>query len=417
MFKEDGLKDKCIKGATLVVVAGGLIAGGLVNATESTCVDDSYYRKNFAKAKDPEKFNLEWAACEEKLGNIDEAISAYERVLIYNGNNREARRGLGRLYADKDKRGDNSRLTPRQRQSISSVSGESGEMVTTRYSAELKFGYDDNINHSIVTRNLPFATIARKTKGSAFHSLDLKAGYVNELEEPGGFNFQANADIYWQENYSAHYFDTLAGSFDMGPGYSWGNLSIYVPLVYNRIHYLDTDLYHEYGIAPNITYALRSDLLLNGGIKYLKHNYLESLNKGGNSSILGGYAGIYKFFGEDYIYTRVAYTRSHADKAVPLPLTDYFYWQFFVGGSYELNWGVIARLDYQHGYGEYKDIPAGATYPKRKDNFNQIHLSFEKYIASNMKIVAEYTYSDSDCNFPMQAYEKSVVSVGFKYTY
>jgi len=383
---------------------------------------DDYFWRNYAHAKDPESFNLRWAECELQLGDTDAAIAAYERVLYYNDENEEAMEALIRLYKENGmdyeigrvlNASDNRRLTPSQRQIVSSLLGEGQtSLLSTRISAAVTAGYDDNVNHSLTQIQNGIPLIQGK-KGTAFHTLDLRFNLVHELEEIGGFSFQTNANFFWKDNYSAHFYDIVDGAFDMGIGYSAERYSFYLPFVYERMHYLDTDLYEEYGIRPRFTYLLRDDTLLNIGAKYLKHHYVDGISSNADRTLMGANVGLYRFFGDDYIYADIDYTDSDADSSNPLALTDYQYWMLTIGGSYEFSWNIIAKLDYRYGYGSYDNPPAA----KRKDHFNQIHLGLEKEILPRLSVTADYIYGDNDCNFDTQSYSRQIVSVGIKYTY
>jgi len=386
--------------------------------------NDSYFWQHYAQAKDPETFNLRWAECEMKLGKTDAAIAAYERVLYYNDENEEALQALIGLYkksgmyyeiGDMLNAADNRRLAPSQRQIVSSLMGEGqNDLLSMKFSADLKTGYDNNVNRSLFSaRNGP-VTVPKKID-SFFHLTDVRMNLVHELEEIGGFSFQANAEFFWKDNYNAHFYDIATGSFDAGIGYSAQRYSIYLPLVYEKTHYLNTNLYEEFGIKPRFTYLIGDDLLLNLGGKYLRHHYTDGISSDGDRTIRGANIGLYKFFGDDYIYSDIEYTDADARSSNPLPASDYTYWTFRIGGSYEIYRGIISKLDYRYGHGKYDNFPI--TFQKRKDIFNEIHIGLEKEIMPRLAVTADYLYSDNDSNNNIQSYSKQIVSVGIKYTY
>ncbi len=401
-----------------------LLPFSLLNASETVCKENTdYFLKHFAKAKDPEKFNLQWAKCEDKLGNKDESMSAYERVLIENPNNLEALTALARMYGanhmDYESKElkhtvDNGRLTPEQRQIVSTLLEGEKNLVSTRFSATLNFGYDNNLNFGIYTQE------AGKEKGelsSAFNAFNFSGNYVNELDEVGGFSFQSNVNFYWQNNYSAHYYDILYGSIDAGIGYSTSNTLLYIPLVYRRMKNLNTDLYEQYGIAPRLTTSFGDGLLMNIELTYLKRKYIDDIRKNADDTLSNVSTGLYKFYGENYIYAQAKYNSFKADNAVPALFTEYNYLQLFAGASYEIEEFFIVNINYQYGNGRYSDYIDLTDNIKREDDFSQIGISFQRDITTELEMLAGYTYADNDSNYEPLSYHKQTVTVGLKYNY
>lgn len=401
-----------------------LVPLSLIRANETVCRDNtSYFQKHFVKAKDPENFNLKWAECEEKLGNEDEAISAYERVLIFNSNNLKAATALARLYQKNDMEYesnelkhtvDNSRLSPEQRQIVSTLLEGDKSLVSTRFSATLNFGYDNNLNFGLYEKE------AGKEEGdisSAFHSFSFSGNYVNELDEAEGFSFQSNMNFYWQDNYSAHYYDTLYGSIDAGVGYSTSNILLYIPLVYGRMGYLDTDLYEQYGVAPRITASLGEGLLMDIELKYLKRKYIDDFHKDADDTLSNISIGFYQFYGENYIYAQAKYNSFDADSSTPAPFTDYDYFQLLAGASYEIEGFAIVGINYQYGHGSYNDTISPIDNREREDDFNQISFSLQKDLTKELKMLSNYTYADNNSNYKLGSYNKQTVTVGLQYNY
>jgi hypothetical protein len=382
--------------------------------------DTSYFLKNFAKSQNPESFNLQWAKCEEKLGNKDEAMSAYERVLLVNPDNVEAATKLAKYYKNNNMKYesnelkqtvDNSRLSPEQRQIVSSLLKDETDLVSTRISARVDFGYDDNLNFGI------YANPAQSgEEKSAFHAFTFSSNYVNELDEAGGFSFQSNLNFYWQDNYSNHYYDTVYGSIDAGLGYSTSTMLLYIPFVYRRMGYLDTDLYEQYGVAPRLTVTLDEELLLNLEVSYLKRNHKDTLYVNADDTLTNASVGLYRFFGDNYIYAQVKYNHFNADSLTPTLFTEHDYFQLFAGASYEIENFAIAGINYQYGHGTYSDLMPN-TNIEREDDFNQVNLSLQRGFTDNLKVIANYTYSNNESNYNMAAYDKQTVTVGLQYDY
>ncbi|MEA3491031.1 MAG: surface lipoprotein assembly modifier [Campylobacterota bacterium] len=400
-----------------------LIPFSLLSANETVCRDDaSYFQKHFVETKNPESFNLQWAECEEKLGNKEGAMSAYERVLMYNPNNTKATIALAKLYQKNNMEYeskelmhtvDHSRLTPQQRQIVSTLVDKKRSLVSTRFSATLSFGHDDNLNFGIYRE----ASTEEGDIGSAFHSFNFSGNYVHELEDTGGYSFQSNLNLYWQDNYSAHYYDTLYGSIDAGLGYSTSNISLYLPIVYRRMNYLDLDLYEQYGIAPSLTSSLGDGLLFNVELKYLERRYIDTLYKNADDTLSSISLGLYKFYGENYIYAQAIYNSFDAKSADPTPFTEYDYLQLFIGASYEIEGLAIAGITYQYGHRTFGSEVILEENIDREDDFNYINLSLQRELTKELKILANYTYAKNESNYESASYNKQTISIGLQYNY
>ncbi len=400
-----------------------LIPFSLFSANGTMCGEDtSYFQKHFVETKNPESFNLQWAECEEKLGNKEGAMSAYERVLMHNPNNAKATIALAKLYQKNNMEYeskelmhsvDRSRLTPQQRQIVSTLLDKKKSLVSTRFSATLNFGYDDNLNFGIYKE----ADTDEGDLGSAFHSFNFSGNYVHELEDAGGYSFQSNLNFYWQDNYSAHYYDTLYGSIDAGLGYSTSNISLYLPIVYRRMNYLDLDLYEQYGIAPRLTSSLGDGLLLNMELKYLERRYIDAIYKNADDTLSSASLGLYQFYGENYIYAQAKYNSFEAKSTNPIPFTEYDYFQLFIGASYEIEGFAIAGITYQYGHGTYDDEINITENKKREDDFNYINLSLQRELTKELNLVANYNYAKNDSNYESASYNKQTMTVGLQYNY
>ena len=390
-------------------------------ADSMKCIDDAnYYQNNFVYAKDPESFNLEWAICEEKLGHKDEAMSAYERVIIYNPNNLKAINALAKIYSkshmqyeaeELKKSLDYSQLTPQERQIVSTLLDGYKESISTRYSVALNFGYDDNLNYGINK------SADKKEINSIFHSFAFSSNYVNELNDIGGLSFQGNINLYWQDNYSAHYYDILYGAIDFGIGYSIDNILIYLPIVYKKIYYLNQDLYSQYGIAPRLTQKLTKSILLNLDMQYIKQDYVDIKYQNAENNLLSSSISIYKFYAQNYIYGKLEYLSHNAISNTPTIFTEYKYFKFLTGVSYKIDNFAMVGINYQYGHANFDDFINITSNKKRSDNLNQINFLIEKRLNNNLKIIGNYIYSNNQSNDSSSSYQKQIITFGLQYNY
>jgi len=400
------------------------IAISLLNAEGRCQKSANYYEENFASASNPEAFNLAWARCEKSLGNDEASVSAYERVLLYNPNNIEAIFALVPLYQkigmDREIKTlfgdiDETKLTPSQKKELSSLKGEQSIGIVTKFSASIDYGYDTNLNYNVFTQNsiLPIAS----RQESSFYALHLKGGASYSFENDSSYSLQSNLELYKKDNKEGSYFDLSYAKLDMGVGYNTQTLSIYLPIVYSRVNYLDRDLYQQLGVAPKVTMQIDSELLLNLGLQYTKREYINTTDKGADDTLIDASIGLYRFFGDSFIYAQFDYGTNKADSSTPSTFTEYDFFHIFAGINYKLeeynsNWGV----NYQYSRRDYSDNIV-ATTDKRLDEFQQINIYLKRALSSNWDLKLEYSYLNNSSNYALIDYDKQISSISLEYRY
>ena len=400
------------------------IAISLLNA-EGRCQNSAnYYEKNFASASNPEAFNLAWARCEKSLGNDEASISAYERVLLYNPNNIEAIFALVPLYKkigmDREIKSvfadiDETTLTLAQKKELSSLKCEQSMGIATTISASIDYGYDTNLNYNVFTQNSILPVASRQE--SSFYTLHLKGGASYNFESDSSYSLQTNLELYKKDNKEGSYFDLSYAKLDMGVGYNTQTLSIYLPIVYSRVNYLDRDLYQQLGVAPKFTMQIDSGLLLNLGVQYTKREYINTTDKGADDTLIDASIGLYRFFGDSFIYAQFDYGTNKADSSIPSTFTEYDFFHIFAGINYKLeeynaNWGV----NYLYSRRDYSDNIVSTT-DKRLDEFQQINIYIKKALTSNWDIKLEYSYLNNSSNYALIDYDKQISSISLEYRY
>ena len=396
-----------------------------LEAYDNKCQRDaSYYENNFANASNLELFNLAWARCEKSLGHDDASFSAYERVLLYNPNNNEAIFALIPLYKkmgmDKNTQillsdVDKQHLTLSQKRELYSLKIKQFMGVTTTFKKSVEYGYDTNLNYNIFTTNsvLPVAS----TLESRFYAIDIKAHLLYEFSDDSDFSIQSNLELYKKDNKEGSYFDLSYGKLDIGLGYNTSTLSLYIPIVYLRMKYLDRDLYQQIGISPKLTMSIYDELLLNLGLQYTQREYINATDKGANDTMIDASIGVYRFFGDSFIYSQFDYGQNRADASTPSQFTGYKFFHIFAGINYNIKkYDMNLGLDYQYSYRDYDDTIATTT-QKRVDEFQQAHLYLKKEIKANWTVKLEYRYLNNNSNYALIDYDKQISSIGLEYKY
>ncbi len=359
--------------------------------------------------------------CYEREGNTNLAQAAYERALMRESDNQQARLKLAALYRSLQMQAeadavlaeiDGDRLSPQQRSSLEALKRSAGAMQQFKARAELDFGYDDNINISPLSDDLLFPAM-QGARATLFTRLKADASYLHDLAGEGGWFLRGDANLYYQNNASAHYYDALYGRFYAGGGYRDGNFALYVPLFYDRLNYLDRDLLHESGIRPELDLRLSNPYLLNLYAGYRARRYNQSSDRLRDDDIITAGVGLYRLKGRNAAYLKARYENYSATHDDPIAFTDKDLYYLAIGGLYAVGDTADIRLNYQYRYGDFAEVTAG----RREDRNHDLTLALERDVVSALRLRAQYRYVDNRSNYEPADYTKNEFILGVAYTY
>lgn len=360
--------------------------------------------------------------CYEKEGNTNLAQAAYERAVLEDENNLRARLKLAALYSSMQMQEqakavladvNDYQLTPEQRTSLAAFQrNEAASLSTFRARAELDLGYDSNINISPVTEDLLSGTVPGQ-RPTLFSRLRADASYLHDLTAVGGWYLRSDANFYYQDNASAHYYDALYGRAYAGGGYRGSRYSLYVPLFYDRLHYLDRDLLQEIGIRPDLDVQLSDSYLININAAYTARRYLQSSDRLRDDDILSAGAGIFRIKGREMAYLKGRYENYTATHDDPIAFTDKTLYYGMVGAIYPLYDRIDLHLDYRYRYGDFEKVPAG----HRVDQNHDLACAAEYDIVRHLRLRAQYRYVSNLSNYEPAEYIKNEMMLGIVYNY
>jgi len=395
-------------------------------AEVQTLYDQKKYEAAILEAqKSPQEFgnpklHLLWAKSEEALGNDEMAMSAYERVLMMDPDNTEVRVHLTSLYAylDRDdlankmlKSTENYQLTPSQRMSLDTL--KKADLETIKASASLSIGYDSNVNVSPNDLNIPNN---EEAQSSLFTQFKGHISYTHELDEKSGWYLRSDADMFYQNNADASYYNLFAGSMDLGFGYRDKNYDLFLPVKYGRVNYLDRDFMETIGIEPRANIVFSKSLIGNINARYTERSYLHDSDKNRDDTVFGYGAGLYWLFDKNFAYFKANYADYDAKHTDKLRFTDKETLSINVGVNYDINDWFVARLDYRYRYTLYRDFADDGS-KQRSDDYEQYEFKFSKMVSDTTEGSLLYRYSNNRSNYGLAEYDKDVVMFGFQYNY
>jgi len=323
---------------------------------------------------------------------------------------------------------DDKRLTPKQRTTLESFETEgSKEKHVIRLQATLDLGFDDNINISHDYIDYTTNTLVSDEMGTRYVRLNVDGSYQYNFTDSGGWFLRSDANLFTQYNLDVvsqdtHYYDTLYGRLYAGGGYANNNLSIYVPLFYDRVNYRSVDLYNQIGIRPDFNMQFGKGFVLNVNGTYSKRSYIPKLEQMRDDSILALGAGGYWFIGQHYVYVKVKGEKYEAKdiNSVLAGMKVFVNKQWFygeVGGLYSIRSLFDIRGSMLYGVGNYDEIPLFFGTLKRDDTMKELTLSFERDLMRSLRARVQLHYLDNASNYNQAIFTKHEILIGLIYSY
>ena len=358
--------------------------------------------------------------CYEKEGNANLAQAAYERAIIEDQENTQARLKLAAYYNNLKmhkqanallKNINRTQLTPAQRTALSTLKEQDAPLSHFRAKTTLGLGYDSNINISPQIDNLP-ASLEPET-ATLFTRVKADLSYLHDLTSRGGWFLRTDANIYYQNNNDAHTYDALYGRVFAGGGYYGKGYSLYLPLYYDRLNYLDRDLLQESGLKPSINVELPNNFITNVTTSYGIRRYIQDQDQLRDDDIVRASLALIWLEGKDMAYIRGRYELYTAryDNAYTFTNKQMYYAQ--IGGIYAVANIFDVRVNYQYRYGDFEK----AQDLKRDDQNHDAKVALERDLIANLRMSIHYRYLHNESNYDLATYTKHETMLGLTYVY
>jgi len=355
------------------------------------------------------QLHLLWAKSAEALGRLDEAMSAYERVIMLDEDNVDARVALAKIYNETNrlalatetkKELDNYQLTPEQRLSLGIIKGEDIDKVKAQ--VKLSLGHDTNINVS-----------ADDANSTLFSRLSANASYINELGAKKGWYGRGDMKLYYQNNTDAHLYDMFVGGLDIGAGYAGDGYSVYVPIGYSFIQYLDVNMLDQISLAPKINFII-DDLIINTNVKYAQRKYKQSEHKSMDDTSFGLGAELFYLMGKDFSYVNFLYESFSADNNGSSYI-DRDAITLSAGINHNFSKDIVTKFDYRYRKGLYDDDVASGE--KREDDYHQFEFKASHYLEEKLELYFSDRYVLNKSNYSESDYTKNIAMFGLSLNY
>jgi len=348
--------------------------------------------------------HLLWGHSAKELGNLNEAMSAYERVLLLDASNAQAKTALEEIYAQTN------------RQNLLDTQDSLTKLKT--YLA-LAFGYDDNLNaspHSTILQDYFGTTTDVKSTASTFAQLSTSLTYTDELEEKGGWYTKYVFKGFLQHNFLSTFYNLKTFSLEAGLGHNTQRYNLYVPMSYHKIHYLGENLLSQYRVHPQLFVPIGKHNIFNLNVIYSENNYNDVKNKIRNDTTIAVEVGNYFLFDKDFVSVHLKYERHSDIEGVESKFVSADFWTLKLASKYTFTSTFSALFNYRFRYGQYADV-VGASVTKRDDNFHQLDSKLLYAWSDKSNLFLAHTYIVNKSNFPLVEYDKNTLLFGVEYRY
>jgi len=393
--------------------------------------DKKEYQKAIEEAKTSTdeysnpKLHLIWAESEEALGHQKQAMSAYERVVMLDENDVDSKVKLIQIYNTTGRKIlaneisvslKNYQLTPEQRSSLELL--EKKSISTIKAKASLSIGHDSNINVSAATEDLNtyYNSIGLVgEQATLFARFNGSASYINDFDTKGGWYARGDMKIYYQSNFDASKYNMFIGSAEAGLGYAGNGYSLYLPVGYDRVYYLDTDMLSQVKVLPKIDMTLSKNFILNLNARYAVKTYNDILYTRMNDSSVGAGGGLYYLFDKNFAYMNVMYENFTATDSLSFKYIDKTALTTSLGVNYNIADIVTARLDYRYRKADYSDVIRSGS--KRSDDYHQVELKLSHYFGKHYELFISDRYIKNASNYVPAKYSKNIAMFGLSANY
>ncbi|MBV1788034.1 DUF560 domain-containing protein [Marinobacterium sp. D7] len=388
-------------------------------------------------------FDLQYGIAAIDSGHPNEAIFAFERVLMAQPDHQAARLELARAYF---LIGESARaeqlfhevlaLSPpsdvRARIEIFLARIETGRQrgaAMTQRSVSLRVGYDDNVNagpddaSSLVLYDAygnPYETSGVSSQGDRFTRLTGLLTHQRPLEGDWSWFANASADGRWHQD--LHSLNNL--SLDLATGVVWQQEDRAVRFRVNGQRYLlDAQTYRNlYGAAIEYQQALTRDISLGAFANWSRLEYgagtrdsdmaLAGLSARWRPDIIGKpllQAAIYR--GRETPRNEDAFTAGSAERSI---LGGYLGASWTLSTQLNLNTSVVFQhSDYAGPYYLLTPLTAG----DREDRYTALLADLQWQLSPRTRAFTEYAWRDNDSNTMLLDYQRHQISLGVSYQF
>ena len=369
-----------------------------------------------------------------EIGLYEDALSAYERVLISEPKSHRSRLELGRVYlklgdldAAKFEFYDVLASTPplSVKKNILILLDKIEEARTRhKVNAMLKvgIGYDSDINANPGQSELlnylvnqydlnPANTTADKLLKDSFMHETLHASHIYDGGMRGRYYSNSSVMLYNQNHNRYSEFDILYMKATTALSNRMDRYEWTLPLEVDKFKYGSDPLLHSFAFAPSLTWKLDKSIKINVWAKFRKKIYDKSSNAGRDSDVIE--AGSYFFKNFKNMRVSLGYSYLNEDKKDSTS-SDPFIDKTIHSGKIALSRPIADALlsaQYQYRRFDFKDLIGPKSIENREDDYHSFYTSLSYEVFKGYNAELSYQYIKDISNYIPTDYDKQIVSL------
>lgn len=380
----------------------------------------SLFEQLFEQTPNNAEINFFVGRCALELRHYDEAVAAFDRVLILNPKHTRTHLEMARLYFERKQlelaQSEldlvlNEQLPSDVRDSAMAFKHTIDENLSRhRFGGALIVGggYDSNVNNDIGAKqftipalNIPISGNAKNGDGYGFSTFVFNHSY--DFGDRGGWSLENNF-IAYDKLYSQSSLNNLVlFSLSSAPTWSEDKTTVALPVTFDRV-YIDGK-----GYLANIGAGVKSSYLLDplsqieGGYSF-KRGYYHDETYDVNAHLL--FINYRRIIGEN-LFALGLHTSYGINKEVESVRTDVQdkEWKYGLDLSKEFTKDFRSSLGYTRTSTNYDDVDT-IFLTKRQDDKDQYELSFGYTLQKNLSLGASVMYSNNHSNHDPYTYDK-----------
>ncbi len=388
--------------------------------------------KDYAGFTDIHK-QLLWARCAKELDDEEDAMSAYERVLNLDEENIEAALFLATIYQKQNMKKESKALVEKLKKytlsandqnTLQALLSEKNERSTFRVNINAKAGYDSNVNANAGSGNLDAyyqdigsnAVASEDVKESAFLSYGANLSYLYDMGAKNAWYLQADLNLYGQNYERAEQYDIYFAKVELGIGYKFDKASLYLPVAYDDLYYLENNLLHTLSITPTLNRVYNENYISTMQLIYKSRSYIREDLKNRDDNEFGLKFSLFKVYAQSYIFGSVLADYFKAKEVSTVKYINKNLYEFALGMNYHIGSGYFTKLSYQYRYTIFEDVLMNES-EARLDHYNHVSLDFSKVFWKKYETALNYVHIANLSNYVPSHYDKDVVSLSLQYNY
>jgi len=394
---------------------------------------DKFYTL-YTKQSDNAEVNFFLGRSAYELGRYEDALSAYDRVLIVNEKHHRTRLELGRVYL---KLGDLDAAkiefydvlasdAPKSVKKNIAMLLDQIEKARTKHSlsamVKVGAGYDTNVNANPGQSELlnylsdQFDITGENVRADdilkdSFAHETLHASHIYDIGMRGRYYINSSALIYNQHHnhYSAYdilYMKASSALSHRMDRYEWS-----LPLEVDKFMYGSDPLLHSFAIAPSFVYKLSKSSRLNVWAKLRRKNYDQFVHADRDSDMIEGGFNVTNSF--DFAHMSIGYSYLDEDKrrdASQELYIDKKVHSLKAGLTKEIEKSLLSA-QYIYRNFDFTDGIGPKQLRTREDDYHSIYLSLSREVLKGYSAELSYQYVANSSNYLPSDYEKQIVSL------